>query len=92
MVVLKTLHVSGNELLSKNKYAINWFSAFCHRRVADANWLKNDPRQLQDIRVDTPNKHRIVVLQRITFNQKTIEACGVIEQYQFIGRPSDRRC
>ncbi|KAI8056743.1 hypothetical protein BDF22DRAFT_209433 [Syncephalis plumigaleata] len=94
---MKTLRVSGlsspldKESLRNDKYAINWFRAFCHRRATDASWFKNDPRQLQDIQMDTPSKHRVAVLQRITFNRETLGACGVIEQCQHInGSSSDR--
>ncbi|KAI8056776.1 hypothetical protein BDF22DRAFT_740281 [Syncephalis plumigaleata] len=94
---MKTLRVSGlsspldKESLHKDKYAMNWFRAFCHRRATDANWFKNDPRQLQDIQMDTPSKHRVAVLQRINFKHETLDGCGIIEQCQPIGGSSSDR-
>ncbi|RKP24439.1 hypothetical protein SYNPS1DRAFT_29801 [Syncephalis pseudoplumigaleata] len=77
-----------------HSYPIQWFHVFCRRRATDANWFRNDPRQLQTIQeADRPRQRRarVAVLQRVLVKDAVLGRCRVVEQCQPMGGSTAKR-
>ncbi|RKP24271.1 hypothetical protein SYNPS1DRAFT_29962 [Syncephalis pseudoplumigaleata] len=62
---IKTLRASATDT-SSDDGDIDWFRAYCHRHACDANWFKNDPKRVKDVKeVTAGSRNRDIVLDRM---------------------------